>query len=205
MDKFEQYFKQLDDFAESMPELVKVCKDKGIRPGHVLAAAGVVVIVVGTIMKGYDIVCALLTCVYPMIYSIRAIESHDDQDDKQWLCFWTVFGLFQTLELFFGFILSFIPYYSIIRLIFFVFLMHPSTGGALILYEKFFKPYLDAHKTEIEEFIEKVKAGASELQKEAISGAKKAASDLNTPENMAKAMGAAAQAQQMAQEAQKME
>ena len=122
-------------FAESMPELVKVCKDKGIRPAYVLAGVGSVVMVVGTIMKGYDIVCALLTCVYPMIWSIRAIESQgNEDDDKQWLCFWTVFGLFQTLELFVGFILAFIPYYSIIRLVFFVYLMHPATGGALVLY-----------------------------------------------------------------------
>ena len=72
--------------------------------------------------------------------------------------------------------------------------MHPSSGGALIIYEKFFKPFLLQHKKEIEEFISKVKSGANELQKEAMAEAKKAAADLNTPENMMKAASLAAEA-----------
>ena len=76
-------------------------------------------------MKGYDILCTLITCVYPMWMSIKCIESGDNSEASGWLCFWTVFGLFQTFELFFGFITYFIPYYSIIRLVFFLYLMLP--------------------------------------------------------------------------------
>ena len=82
LEKFEKYFVQLDNFAASMPEFENFCKQKSLRPGHVLAVVGVLSVVVGTIMKGYDIVCAILTCVYPMIYSIRAIESEGEDDDK---------------------------------------------------------------------------------------------------------------------------
>ena len=166
-----------------------------MRPGHVLAGVGVVVLILGLIMKGYDIVCALLTCLYPMIYSIRAIESPNEDDDKQWLSFWTVFGIFQTIELFFGFILSFIPYYAVIRLVFFIFLMHPATNGAHKIYESVFKPLLIKHKKDIEELIAKVKSGAGELSNQAMDSAKKAAQDLNTPENIAKAAAVAAQVQ----------
>lgn len=144
---------ELDKIAEGLPELIKICKKNNIRPGHALGAAGSLVLIVGTILQGYNIVCALLTCVYPMIASIRAIESPDENDDKNWLSFWTVFGIFQTVELFFGFILSFIPYYYWLRLAFFIFLMHPATNGAAICYEKVFKPLLEQHKDEIEKII----------------------------------------------------
>ena len=71
--------------------------------------------------------------------------------------------------------------------------MHPTTGGALIVYEKAFKPFLIKHKKDIEEFIEKVKSGAGEISKEAMDKAKTAAKDLNTPENMMKAAQVAGQ------------
>ena len=66
--------------------------------------------------------------------SIKAINTDGEDDDKVWLCFWTVFGIFQTVELFFGFILAFIPYYYWLRLAFFVYLMAPQTKGAEVLY-----------------------------------------------------------------------
>ena len=50
--------------------------------------------------------------------SIKAINTDGEDDDKVWLCFWTVFGIFQTVELFFGFILAIIPYYYWLRLTF---------------------------------------------------------------------------------------
>ena len=178
---------ELDKLAEGLPELVKMCKGKGIRPGHALGAAGSLVLIVGTILQGYNIVCALLTCVYPMIASIRAIESPEEQDDKNWLCFWTVFGIFQTVELFFGFILSFIPYYYWLRLAFFIFLMAPQTNGAATMYEKVFKPLLEQHKDEIQKLITKAQSGASVIGEEAMKAGKEAARDLSSAENMLKA------------------
>merc|ERR1712178_609351 len=91
-------------------------------------------VVIGIIMQGYNIVIALVTCVYPMLQSIKTIESDDNEETNMWLCFWTIFGLFQTAELFLGFILYWIPYYSIVRLLFFLYLMLPQTQGAKTLY-----------------------------------------------------------------------
>ena len=140
-----------------------------------------------------------------MIASIRAIESDEEDDDKNWLCFWTVFGIFQTVELFFGFILSFIPYYYWIRLAFFIYLMAPQTQGAAILYSKVFKPLLEQHKDEIENFIGKVMKGADALQEEALKAAKEGAKDLSSPENMMKAAAAAQQVQSKLDDATKEE
>ena len=145
MEHVEKIVAQLDEVASMNPKLVEVCKKYNIRPGQVLGAAGALVTILLVITKGYDVICALLTVVYPIIASIRAIESPQKDDDKDWLCFWCVFGLFQTVELFFGFILNFIPYYTWIRLAFFVFLMAPQTKGAHTLYVKYFAPFLKEH------------------------------------------------------------
>lgn len=179
MEHVEKALDELDNFAETLPELVKVCKQYGIRPGHALGGVGGLFLIVGTILQGYNILCALLTCVYPMIASIRAIESVESDDDKAWLSFWTVFGIFQTVELFFGFILAFIPYYYWIRLAFFVYLMAPQTQGAATLYRSFFKPLLEQHKDEIENFIGNVVSKAGDLSKEAQAAAKDAVKDVN--------------------------
>lgn len=128
-----------------------------------MLAASAVVVLLGIIMQGYNIVCALLTCVYPMLQSIKTIESDDHEETNMWLCFWTVFGIFQTAELFIGFILNFIPYYSIFRIVFFLYLMMPQTQGAKTLYTTVFRPTLKKYQPEIKAFIDKVTEKASEM------------------------------------------
>ena len=135
--------------------------------------------------------CALLTCVYPMIQSIKVIEKKHGEETTKWLSFWTVFGIFQTIELFIGFILAFIPYYSIIRIIFFVYLMAPQTDGAQTLYKSVFQPFLKKHEKEIQNLVDSVQTRATEASTEFVSTAKSAAQDLGSTENILKAASAA--------------
>ena len=127
MDQVQKVLDEFEKFAKNFPEFVDICKKYGVPPGMVLAGAAGGLILLGILMQGYNIVCALLTCVYPMLMSIKTIESDDNEETNMWLCFWTVFGIFQTAELFLGFIFYFIPYYSIVRIIFFLYLMLPQT------------------------------------------------------------------------------
>ena len=81
--------------------------------------------------------------------TIRTVQSEDSDETTSWLCYWTVLGLFQTVELLFGFILYFIPYYSVLRLAFFFYIMAPQTQGAKVLYLAVFKPLLKKHEKDI--------------------------------------------------------
>ena len=186
---------EFEKYAGHFPEFVDICKKYGLPPGMVLLGASGFLVVLGILMQGYNIVCALLTCVYPMLQSVKTIESEDHEETNMWLCFWTVFGLFQTAELFFGFILYFIPYYSIFRILFFLYLMLPQTQGAKTLYTTVFRPTLKKYQPEIKAFIEKVTDKASELQKEGMAAGSKMAQDLGSAENMAKAAAVASSAQ----------
>ena len=59
--------KQIDNFAHAQPELVKVCKKYNVPPGYVVSGLLAVLTLLGIMIQGYNIICALLTCVYPMI------------------------------------------------------------------------------------------------------------------------------------------
>ena len=195
MNHIEPYFEALDKLAKSQPKFEEVVKKQGLRPGHVGAGLIVLTLLLLVVFQGYAIICALLTCVYPMIASVRAIESKEENDDKIWLSFWCVYGIFQTVEMFFGFILSFIPFYSWIRLVFFIYLMHPETQGAEVMYRRFFSPFLKQHQKQIEEFVGKVQSGVSAAATDAVKKGSELAKEHATAENLMKASAVAQQVQ----------
>ena len=186
MEHVDKVVYQFDQLAKGMPAFEAQCKKHNLRPGHVLGAASALLLVLLVLFKGYDVVCAMLTCVYPMLASIRSIESKNDEENKKWLCFWTIFGLFQTVELFFGFLLAFIPFYNWLRLAFFVFMMAPQTNGAYTLYVSVVGPFLKTHEKEIKSFIEKAKSGAANAATAARQEATKQANEHLTADNMMK-------------------
>ena len=194
MEHVEKARKELDKLANGMPELIAICKKYNLPADLVLGGVIGVVLLIGIVLQGYNIVCALLTCVYPMLMSIRTIESKSDEDTKNWLSFWTVFGTFSIIEMFFGFILAFIPYYSIIRIAFFVYLMAPQTNGAHTFYASVLAPYLKTHEKEIKAFIEKVQSQAEDVGKEAMKQAAAKGQEMASPENMMKAAAMANEA-----------
>lgn len=161
----------------------------------VLAGISAALVLLAIFIQGYNIVCALITCVYPMFMSIKCIEADDNEETNMWLCFWTVFGIFQTAELFLGFIFYFIPYYSIVRIFFFLYLMLPQTQGAKTLYNTVFKPALTKHQDDIKKFIEKLTDKASDISKDAAAAGSKMAAEMGSAENMMKAAKIAGDAQ----------
>jgi len=138
---------------------------------------------------GGRILTVILSVVYPAYKSIKALETKDtDEDDKVWLTYWTVFGIFTLIDEFGGIVLHLIPFYHYIKLAFFVWLMHPKTHGALTVYKVVLKPILDANKHKIEKFINEIKG-------QAMSAAKEGISQVNNPQNLLKAAQLAGQAQ----------
>ncbi|MFM7853643.1 MAG: hypothetical protein ACKO96_17410, partial [Flammeovirgaceae bacterium] len=76
--------------SEFFPEYVKICKRYNAPQGLIL---GGVIGLLGSIMlifQGYNIAIILLTCIYPMWMSIKAIED-EGEDRNYWLTFWTVY------------------------------------------------------------------------------------------------------------------
>lgn len=176
MDKVKETLKQntkiLDPYAAMVPILIDASAKAGVNPGLILAAVGSLVVLILMVLQGWTILLTTVTVLYPAVHSIRAIESPDEEDDKVWLTYWMVFGLFTTLETFFGFIFYFIPYWDWVRLAFFIWLLLPNFNGAKQLYEGAIRTLLVQNKDLINKWISMTQAAAESAKTSAMDEAK---------------------------------
>merc|ERR1719498_1860855 len=158
MDQVNKVIEDLDKMAEASPEFVKVCKNAGIPPGAALLGGGSVLILLGVWLKGYAILMALVSNLYPMWKSMLTLEDNKSEETNTWLCYWTVYAIVQLTQLFFGFIFDYIPYFSIVQLAFYIWLMAPQTNGARTLYQSVFRDLLKEHKGSLQKFFDSMEA-----------------------------------------------
>ena len=104
-------------------------------------AIGLLLFVIG----GAKLITDLVSFVYPAYMSFKAIDSGSSEDDTQWLTYWVVFSSVSIVESCAAFILEFIPFYFILKVVFFVWLYHPKSLGAQMCYTGFIKPYIVPH------------------------------------------------------------
>jgi len=121
----------------------------------VLVAAGLL-ITLSLLNVGSSLICNFVGFLYPAYMSFKALETSGSGDDKQWLTYWVVYSLFTVLDTFIGFTLSFIPFYYFIKLAFFVYLFHPQTLGASVIYDKVIQPVLKKYEGDIDSGINRV-------------------------------------------------
>jgi len=87
--------------------------------------------------------------------SFHALESKkDENDDKQWLTYWVVFGAFNIIDQFAGFVLHFIPFYYVLKLVVLILLFHPKFQGATWVYNNYIQEYA-THIVELDEAAKK--------------------------------------------------
>ncbi len=184
MDILNTKFRPLNPLADKVPQIKELAGKAGVEPGVIIGAAGVLVTLITFALFGSTILTLVITVLYPAFKSIQAIETSHAEDDKEWLTYWIIFGLFSLLDDCCGCILNFIPYFYWIKLAFFIFLLAPQTRGANLVYNSVVKPQLEKYRPQIEGLIRDVKGSVSEVASEA---KKTAAAELNNPSNLLKA------------------
>ena len=162
MDFLNDKLRPLTIYGDKVPQIKDFAKKAGVDSGVLLAAGGIVLSVVTLLVFGATILTLLITVLYPAAKSIQALETENTDDDKEWLTYWIIFGIFTLMDDFLGFLLSLIPYYFWVKLAFFVFLFAPQTKGSMIIYDKVVKPFLDIYKKDIEGLISEIKGSAGE-------------------------------------------
>ena len=80
--------------------------------------------------------------VYPLIRSVIALETEDKNDDKQWLTYWSIYGIMTLIDEFTSVLLTRIPYYFFIKVCFLIWLFNPMTMGAKLIFEKVVAPLM---------------------------------------------------------------
>ena len=135
--------------------LEEIKKKTGFNPFVLL---GSIVAAVALIFYGHcgKTVSTLTGVLYPIYMSLKAIETKEEDDDKQWCTYWVVFFLFVLFELYFSYLLEFIPFYFLIKLVFLVWLFFPSTQGAVFVYDKFLNPIYSRYEKNLDEIVDKV-------------------------------------------------
>ena len=127
----------------------KVAQLTGLTPGQLSRyglITGVIMVMLGI---GNTYITCLLGVAYPVFMSFLALESEGEDDDKQWLTYWVVFGLFSIVDQFAGFVLTFIPFYFFMKLVFLVWLFHPATLGATTIYNAYILPNMEQYEKQI--------------------------------------------------------
>ena len=123
-----------------------MAKQLDIEPGVIIGLAGSLATVMIVMIKGYSIIMALTSTLYPCYRSIKTLKNDVKDAEKQsekWLTYWIIYGFLHVLETFFGFILQMIPYWHYINFGLFLYLMLPQTDGATVAYKSVLKPILD--------------------------------------------------------------
>ena len=129
----------------------KVAELTGMEVGQLSRYA----LIGGIVLCMFGIADSYITCVlgvaYPVFMTFLALESKGTDDDKQWLTYWVVFGLFNIIDQFAGFVLHWIPFYYFLKLCFLVYLFHPSTKGATTVYNFWVLPYLSEYNKTLDD------------------------------------------------------
>ena len=137
---------------------------------------GILFVVFGV---GASIISNIVGVAYPAFMSFVALESEGTDDDKQWLTYWVVFGLFNIFDQIAGIILRFIPFYYVLKLAFLVYCFHPSTTGSLHIYEGLILPFVKEHKHRIDEAQKKIAETASKSYSQATEFVKEKSAELS--------------------------
>ena len=117
------------------------------------------VILVGFASSFSNFIVTIIAVVYPVWKSCEAVETTETlEDDKQWLTYWSIFGLFNFIDNLGASVLSYIPFYYLIKLLILIWLQNPMTNGATIVYNKYVRPVQRKHANVIEDIAEAIES-----------------------------------------------
>ncbi len=148
-DQVNKIVKILSAYGDKVPQLKDISSKAGVETGVILGGSLTLALLTTFLMFGSTILTLCITVLYPACKSIQALESNGLDDDKEWLTYWIIFGLFSLLDDCCGCVLNFIPYFFWIKLAFFIALLLPQVKGAKFIYNTVVKDLLNKYKDNI--------------------------------------------------------
>ena len=118
---------------------------------------GLLVALILTTTKWFSsYVTCLVGVLCPTYLSLKAIEGPDEDDDKQYLTYWVVYGLFSVFDLFTAFLIKVIPFYYTIKLAFLIWLFMPNFKGAVVIYNLVVGPLFRKYESKFDKGVDKI-------------------------------------------------
>ncbi|KAL0482763.1 receptor expression-enhancing protein [Acrasis kona] len=103
-------------------------------------------------------VANLLGVLFPAYRTFKALESPNEEDDTRELKYWTVYAFIVATEIYFEWFLCYLPFYYEIKLALLLWMIFPISflgplGGADLIYNLYFKPFLDSREKVIDDML----------------------------------------------------
>ena len=118
---------------------------------------GLLVALILTTTKWFSsYVTCLVGVLCPTYMSLKAIDSPHDDDDKQYLTYWVVYGLFSIIDVFTGFLVKMIPFYYTLKLAFLIWLFMPNFRGAVVIYNVLVGPLFRKYEHKFDKGVDKI-------------------------------------------------
>ena len=153
MEQLKQKTQVLNKHALRIPFLDLLSTKTKLEPGLLLAIILALTSLILLLTAGVQLATLFVTVLYPGYHTLKALDSQKFETD--WLCYWTVFGIYSLLEELLFFVFDLIPLYRLIRLAFFVYLWLPRTQGALVIYEMVISPLFAQNRDKLKVKLEK--------------------------------------------------
>lgn len=109
-----------------------------------------------------NVLALVLKLAYPTYMSFKSIKS-DQNDDTTWLIYWVVVAVESFIASYVVPFVSWVPFFMIIRILFYIWLQIPVFNGSVILFNKFIKPFF----TQNEDILNKIIPGDPESARKA--------------------------------------
>ena len=147
LEKAKDWFEDFNDELEKLPIIKEISGFIGVRTSTTamfISCAGLVFIALNLKSRMSQIIAYIIGTIYPILKSARALATADPLDDKLWLTYWMIYGIFEVINCYVGFFLEYVPFYWLIKVVFLVWLYNPFAPGSMIIYENVLRPW--AHK-----------------------------------------------------------
>ncbi|KAK3151062.1 hypothetical protein QOZ80_3AG0241210 [Eleusine coracana subsp. coracana] len=102
---------------------------------------------------------------YPAYECYKTVELNKPEIEQLifWCQYWILVALLTVLERFGDFTISWLPFYSEAKLMFFLYLWYPKTKGTTYIYGTFFKPYISQHENDIDRNLLELRTRATDM------------------------------------------
>lgn len=102
--------------------------------------------------------------VYPAYKCYKTVELNKPEIEQLrfWCQYWILVALLSVFGAFADVFFSWLPFYYEAKLGVYLFLWHPQTNGATVVYEKYVRPYISEHEYEIDHTLLEFRARASD-------------------------------------------
>ena len=81
--------------------------------------------------------------IYPLYSTFKSIKSENKNDDTVWLLYWVTFGFFSFFEEYIVPFVYWVPFFMIIRILFYLWLQLPYFNGSVFLFKKIVRPFFE--------------------------------------------------------------